>query len=421
MILKDVTLKNFRGIANCKIQFHPQMNIIIGNNGVGKTSILDACALLLNRALPFPQKQIVFNKKTDIRKNERSCDIGIAFSSDMYRSSADCTVDYSILRNKPTHYKQNFSEQKNDNIEKLYDNNDTIDLPLIAYYRAERAVMMVPMNITIKSEFGRINAYDNCLTGKTDFRLFFEWYRNQDDIINENLRETGMLVDSLQPVKEAIQKFTGFHFIKLQRGHPHLLLLTKMLYDGTVSELDMELLSQGEKLYIALIGDIARRLTMLNPNLTDPLEGKGVIFIDEIELHLHPKWQREILPKLVEIFPNCQFIVTTHSPQVISSVSNCSVFVLNQEALSETTNIKPLKLEHVMYGKTSDQILEYIMDSSKRDFEIEEQIKYIYTLLDDKKVDKAKQAIKILKEKIGNDTEITKLNAWVKRIEILGK
>ena len=421
MILKDVTLKNFRGIANCKIQFHPQMNIIIGNNGVGKTSILDACALLLNRALPFPQKQIVFNKKTDIRKNERSCDIGIAFSSDMYRSSADCTVDYSILRNKPTHYKQNFSEQKNDNIEKLYDNNDTIDLPLIAYYRAERAVMMVPMNITIKSEFGRINAYDNCLTGKTDFRLFFEWYRNQDDIINENLRETGMLVDSLQPVKEAIQKFTGFHFIKLQRGHPHLLLLTKSLYDGTVSELDMELLSQGEKLYIALIGDIARRLTMLNPNLTDPLEGKGVIFIDEIELHLHPKWQREILPKLVEIFPNCQFIVTTHSPQVISSVSNCSVFVLNQEALSETTNIKPLKLEHVMYGKTSDQILEYIMDSSKRDFEIEEQIKKIYALLDDKKVDKAKQAIKILKEKIGNDTEITKLNAWVKRIEILGK
>ena len=419
--MKDVTLKNFRGIANCKIQFHPQMNIIIGNNGVGKTSILDACALLLNRALPFPQKQIVFNKKTDIRKNERSCDIGIAFSSDMYRSSADCTVDYSILRNKPTHYKQNFSEQKNDNIEKLYDNNDTIELPLIAYYRAERAVMMVPMNITIKSEFGRINAYDNCLTGKTDFRLFFEWYRNQDDIINENLRETGMLVDSLQPVKEAIQKFTGFHFIKLQRGHPHLLLLTKSLYDGTVSELDMELLSRGEKLYIALIGDIARRLTMLNPNLTDPLEGKGVIFIDEIELHLHPKWQREVLPKLVEIFPNCQFIVTTHSPQVISSVSNCSVFVLNQEALSETSDIKPLKLEHVMYGKTSDQILEYIMDSSKRDFEIEEQIKYIYTLLDDKKVDKAKQAIKILKEKIGNDTEITKLNAWVKRIEILGK
>ncbi len=421
MILKDVTLKNFRGIASCKIQFHPQMNIIIGNNGVGKTSILDACALLLNRALPFPQKQIVFNKKTDIRKNERSCNIGIVFSSDMYKLSADCTVDYSIIKNKPTHYKQNFSEQKNNNIEKLYDDNDTIDLPLIAYYRAERAVMMMPINVTIKNEFSRINAYDNCLTGKTDFRLFFEWYRNQDDIINEKLRETGILVDSLQPVKAAIQKFTGFHFIKLQRGHPHLLLLTKKLYDGTVSELDMELLSQGEKLYIALIGDIARRLTMLNHSLLDPLKGKGVIFIDEIALHLHPKWQREILPKLVEIFPNCQFIVTTHSPQVISSISNCSVFILNQQELSETNNIKPLQLEHVMYGKTSDQILEYIMDSSKRDFEIEDQIKNIYTLLDDKKVDKAKQAIKILKEKIGNDTEITKLNAWVKRIEILGK
>ena len=86
--------------------------------------------------------------------------------------------------------------------------------------------------------------------------------------------------------------------------------------------LDVSQLSDGEKCTMTLFGDLARRLCIANPRLDDPLKGDGVVLIDEIELHMHPSWQRMVLPKLQETFPNIQFIITTHSPIVLSEVDD---------------------------------------------------------------------------------------------------
>jgi predicted ATP-binding protein involved in virulence len=91
-------------------------------------------------------------------------------------------------------------------------------------------------------------------------------------------------------------------------------------------------LSQGEKSLI-LVGDIARRLAMMNPKLDNPLLGKGIILIDEIDMHLHPQWQRSIIQRLQTTFPNCQFILTTHSPLVISDTQNILVYDLDGQEL----------------------------------------------------------------------------------------
>ena len=80
-------------------------------------------------------------------------------------------------------------------------------------------------------------------------------------------------------------------------------------------------LSDGERGMLALVFDLTRRLAQANPNLDDPAaEGVGVVLIDEIDLHLHPEWQRTIVTNLPETFPRLQFIATTHSPQVIGEV-----------------------------------------------------------------------------------------------------
>ena len=84
-----------------------------------------------------------------------------------------------------------------------------------------------------------------------------------------------------------------------------------------------------KKSLLALVGDIARRLILANPSLENPLYGEGIVLIDEIELHLHPKWQREVINKLREVFPNIQFILTTHSPQVISEISRECLHILS--------------------------------------------------------------------------------------------
>ena len=85
------------------------------------------------------------------------------------------------------------------------------------------------------------------------------------------------------------------------------LIITK---DGL--DIDVNQLSAGEKSVILLIADLAMRLTIANPSLENPLEGEGIVLIDEIDLHLHPQWQRNILPALLATFSKCQFIVTTH-------------------------------------------------------------------------------------------------------------
>jgi predicted ATP-binding protein involved in virulence len=123
-------------------------------------------------------------------------------------------------------------------------------------------------------------------------------------------------------------------------------------------EVRFEQLSAGQKAVTTLFGDIARRLILLNPKLDNPLEGQGIVLIDEIELHLHPKWQQGVLLNLQKSFPNIQFIVTTHSPQVLSTVDKSCIrkFTTNErgEDVLETPRFQTK-------GVVSKDILEQIM------------------------------------------------------------
>ena len=92
------------------------------------------------------------------------------------------------------------------------------------------------------------------------------------------------------------------------------------------------------KIIIAMVADIASRMAEGNPGIENPLEASGVILIDEIDLHLHPKWQREILRKLHEVFPNVQFIVTTHSPIILQGASDIAQIVVLDGDTIKTCN-----------------------------------------------------------------------------------
>ncbi len=129
-----------------------------------------------------------------------------------------------------------------------------------------------------------------------------------------------------------------------------------MLVEKNGETLNLNQLSDGEKNMIAMVGDITRRLSMANLNMDDPLNGDGIIMIDEIDLHLHPSWQRLIVSKLTEVFPNCQFIITTHSPQILSHIKAEHIFLLKQKDENMTVT-KPIE----SYGKSSDRQLEDIL------------------------------------------------------------
>ena len=172
-------------------------------------------------------------------------------------------------------------------------------------------------------------------------------------------------------------------------------------------ELVVNQLSDGEKNLLAMVGDLARRLAIANPDPTkNALEGEGIILIDEIEVHLHPKWQRDIIPRLTSTFPNCQFIVTTHSPQVLSNVKKENVFIV------EDFQVYPA--DAYTFGRDSNSILSELMGVPERPVQIKNQLKKCLYKIDDGNIEEAKVLLHELSDLIGHDdSEIVKANTLI--------
>ena len=187
---------------------------------------------------------------------------------------------------------------------------------------------------------------------------------------------------------------------------PHLdLLITKNEITLSIFQL-----SDGEKTLLALIADIARLLVIYNPSLSNPLLGNGIILIDEIELHLHPNWQRTVIGKLKNTFPNCQFILTTHSPIVISESNDLLCYSLDNGNVQKLENL---------YGMDVNQVLLQEMNADIRNAEIQANLDDLRDYLQDGCLEKAKEKIADLEKKIAIDhMELNKARLLIRRLEI---
>ena len=168
-------------------------------------------------------------------------------------------------------------------------------------------------------------------------------------------------------------------------------------------------LSDGEKCLMAMVGDIARRMALANPLLDN--------LIDEVDLHLHPLWQRMMIPRLLETFPNCQFLISTHSPHVLTHVQPQNIFMLHTED-------GKFICEHPQesYGKTSERILEDLMglETTRPDI-VKNALKALFVRLQKGDIEQAKNDIKLLQQEIGEDPELVKAQVLIKRKELIGK
>ncbi len=242
------------------------------------------------------------------------------------------------------------------------------------HYPVNRAVLDIPLRIRTQHLFEPLEAYDGALVeGRSNFRLFFEWFRGREDLENETrIHDSLYRDDQLEAVRRAIKSLTpGFSDLRVQRS-PLRMVVQKG--DWT---LYVDQLSDGEKCLLALAGDLARRLAMANPFADDPLLGGGVVLIDEIDLHLHPGWQRQVVPALEKTFPNCQFLVTTHSPAVLGHVDRDSVFILKPEPAGVRA-VRP----DFSRGMDANRILEDLLDVPSRPAEFQDKLDELYRLID---------------------------------------
>jgi predicted ATP-binding protein involved in virulence len=434
MKVKRLKITSFRGISDLTLEFHEtEPTVFIGVNGVGKSSILDCLVICLSRFMARiefdPNSEAILHiehdeayrekhyaegrsfDKWDIKNGDDKTDNEITILLDSKEvqwslttvqigRSTETTIDLAELESVASQIRR-----------KLADNSET-SIPLTIYYPVNRAVFNIPLEIPKINWFEQIDAYDGALTGvKISFESFFQWFRYVEDLENEERRDNSDYRNrQLEAVRQAIYSIIpGFSSLRVRRSP------LRMTVRKQGKELIINQLSDGEKCLLAMVGDLARRLAIANPGLPDPLQGSGVVLIDEVELHLHPKWQREIIPALTRTFPSCQFIVTTHSPQVISEVKPESIYILEK-----TDDGIIARRPESSFGRDSNRILEDLMDTPARPQEIKESLLDLFRLIDRGNLDGARQLRQHLADQIGADEpEFVKADVLIRRKEIL--
>lgn len=323
MQLQKLYIKGFRAIEELTLDLEGRSTVLFGENGIGKSSVLkgiDALfANIINRIAQNKFRQAVSIEKEDVRYGH-----SLASLYAQFRFDNEDLLRYGFSYDKESG-KRRIRRTELDCFYDLFTNSYLKEsgaenvMPVFASYGVNRAVLNVPVRIRTKHEFGRIEAYQNAVSGtKTDFKTFFEWFRNQEDIENAEKVERGDLNyedPALQAVRIAIfEMLPELSALRIMRRP------LRMCAMKNGKNINVAQLSDGEKCILAMLGDLARRLALANPGSEHPLLGGGIVLIDEIELHMHPAWQRKIISTLQKIFPYIQFIITTHSPQVLGEL-----------------------------------------------------------------------------------------------------
>lgn len=441
MRVTKLNLTNYRGAQTLSLDLNSQLNVFIGVNGSGKSTVLDAVAIMLSWTVNKINRAGATGRpimESDITNGKAASSIEMACEAEgrpIEWKLSKVRKGYSAPESKTN--MQELNEYTKGIQEKITETLEEVNLPIFDYYPVNRAGLEIPSRKSkTKHSFDLLSAYEEALASGVDFRTFFEWFREIEDLENEVMKiqltrlniedsinkilndkpvnpdDYQYLDPQLEAVRTALTKFLPEFSNLTVRRKPLRMEVKKNGKPFTVNQL-----SDGEKCLIALVGDLARRMAILNPVSKNPLEGSGIVLIDEIDLHLHPKWQRMVVPKLLEVFPNCQFIISTHSPHVITHVQPESLFLLKQTD-SGIVAEKPIE----SYGKNVDRILEDLMGlETTRPNEVESSLDIIFETIGAGKLDEARNLISALKEKIGSDPELVKAGVLIKRKELIGK
>jgi predicted ATP-binding protein involved in virulence len=441
MQVKRLQINAFRGIEALDLEFRPGANVLIGVNGVGKSSILDCLAKLIffYTDLLLPKGLVPFADGESVKIGHENTENWITFQIGKGREinwhfrvnrNASLTESLGLSFETITQLYETTGRdrQSSDNdleiakyelIRQNQVNPGKVNLPVGIYYPTKRVIPRQPLDENSSKKHPHQNRSNflniQALEGKLDFTEFFTWFKEREDLENETRLETNPKHRDrqLEAIRNAIPKFLpGFSHLRIKRS-PLRMVVTKNGQELIISQL-----SDGEKSLLTIIGDIARRLAICNPALEDPLKGEGIILIDEIDAHLHPKWQRGIVPKLERTFPNCQFFIATHSPQIISDVRSENIYLLKQDADGEVIALHP----EGTYGRDTNQILEDVMGVSDRPEWSKHDLQQLFRLIDSGDLPAARDLKNRLESAIGMDEpEFAKADVLIRRKEILGR
>ena len=460
MKLTSLSLTHFRGFERLDIDFHERVNVIAGINGVGKSSVLQALRILLSRGLPeitgvkipaidFADEDVQEGKETALV----SCVLESGAQKYQMTAQRKDSEDLAAFRDQLVSVQNDIDSVKEELLTREDPRIDDLDLmlenfnktkrrleakirqqgvlwslldslnsgqvgsrirlrsklssnsnPFAVYFSANRQVPSKTRSDNFDHAYDTKIAYRNSLSdAPVSIREFIVWYEVQLYLVGE-----GDLVRkrNLEKILGAANEFAGISEFRLtEDGRPELQVRKAETW------LAIKQLSDGERASLALVFDLARRLVLANPGSNDPLqEGQAVVLIDEIELHLHPRWQRNVMENLTRTFPACQFIVTSHSPQVLGEVENDSVRFLEKDEAGSVMCWTPDQT----IGLDANMILD-LMGADSTNEEIRAEIQAASRLVNQRQFSEAQVLLNKIKKKInGTNSDIIRAEVAMK-------
>ena len=414
MIVTSLKLANVRPIEAAEFWFRPGFNLIVGANGVGKTSVLDALGVCLSAFV---------KRGNGLRFSVEPFGVGdIRAGADALTVECDAQFDrmefqYVIHKQREDSAPQEArAGRPREQVHRTPSRSGFIGTapmalagvrpggrPLAVLFSTKRAVPFERAPGKRRAVGGVEVAFAGAFANR-ELRLgeLAMWMRVQEAFRSQRAlaqRALGAFEDAI------VGYLPGYSGLRPDDGdRPRLLI------DRGGRTISVRQMSDGERGILALVLDLTRRLVQANPEMKDPIaESEAVVLIDELELHLHPKWQRQIVRKLQTTFPRCQFIATTHSPQVVGELSHDRIQIMTDGGVYSPTH---------SFGMDSSRVLEEIMDAPPRNREVEAMLARVSREIGRQRYGKARRSLETLMGQLGeNDREVTRIRTLLDFME----
>jgi hypothetical protein len=401
MRIEQLIIDDLRCIEHVDISLDPHLNVFFGVNGAGKSSILHAVSFLLGKLVEDLSGWSETLGDDDVRRVRVDGPPTVRWEPQhLARCSAQVVadVDHRLLLSA-LHVVGGRTPVRSPPNPRL----DSSDFPIVAFYgpvrgqNRDRTVAIAPLRNT-----KRIDGYQRwCDAGSTTQQLE-EW------MLGMALLEfqEGSQIPEFEAVKRAAASALPGCTEVGYRQHEGAVTVR---FGEDQPPMELHMLSDGQRGLVTLMADLAIRMIQLNPHLRDKaLEARGVVMIDELDVHLHPELQRHALAQLLETFPNVQFLVATHSPALLGETNDGQLFAVDNGSAHPVDGL---------HGMEIGWITRHTMDTPSRNPEVAEQIVAIRNLIDNEDYESARAQATHLRGEMPEDPEITGLLAMLTQLE----